>query len=857
MVQTASPPRRVAGESRCGRLIRWFWVRVPGDPFAGIVASVYALLAKRNTADVFTDGPRILVTDGETRSVVAACRGLAADGFRVAAVAGTRPAPAHWSRRVEQRFSLPHPLEDSVAFVEGIRQIVEGSSYGVLIPGSDASLDSLSRARDRIEPYVPMGLPPHSAVSASLNKLALADAAAAAGLAAPEKAVCETADEAVAAAERMGFPVLLKPVSSLIDVGGVPMRVGSVRVNDAERLAGLAPTYGTPCLVERTEEGSIVSYAGVLADGQLLGTAVSRYVRTWYPDAGNVCFSESIEVDPTLTERVTRILGALSWQGIFELELIKRPDGSYAALDLNPRLYGSVALAIAGGANLPAIWSRWLLGEHPTPATARPGVRYRWEDADLRHALSAARNGHPAKAATILMPRRGTTHPYFVRSDPGPFAARSIELMRLLSKRARPAPQVTTEPDVRDQRVPTRRTPGEVAIIGAGPYGLSAAAHLRHAGVPLRVFGDVLEFWREQMPAGMMLRSRRRSTHISDPEQRLTIDDYEADSGRTLSSPSLTLAEFLDYGRWFQERAVPDVDRRKVQRVEQADGGFRLQLDDGDEVGVERVIVAAGLFPFGRRPQPFDALPAALVSHSADVRDLSGFAERRVLVVGGGQSALESAALLHEAGAQVEVAVRAPQIWWLAAEDAPKKRGIRSRLPLPPTDVGGFATGWTAAVPDLWRIAPRRLKPTISYRCIRPAGSAWLRPRLEGVPLGMDAIAVTAQPSNGNVSISLSDGSERTFDHVLLGTGYQIDVRGYPFLAPELGAQIDVDNGYPRLRAGLESSVPGLHFLGAPAAQTFGPIMRFVVGTWYAAPSVTRRVLGRRQRPLATAYLRR
>ena len=802
-------------------------------------------------------GPRILVTDGETRSVVAACRGLAADGFRVAAVAGTRPAPAHWSRHVQERITLPHPLEDSEAFVEGIRRVASPGSYAVLIPGSDASLDVLSRARERIEPHVSMGLPPHSVVTASLSKLAVAEAARGAELAAPETAVCETAEEAVAAAERMGFPVLLKPISSLIDVAGVPMRVGSVRVGNPEALAALAPSYGSPCLIERTEQGSIVSFAGVLAEGQLLGTAVSRYVRTWYPNAGNVCASESIEVDPTLTQRVIRLLEALEWHGIFELELIQRPDGSYAALDLNPRLYGSVALAVAAGANLPALWSRWLLGERPAPAIARPGVRYRWEDADLRHALSLARDGRAGKAAAILMPRRGTTHPYFVRSDPGPLLARTIELMRLLPKRARPAPQAAAQPDVRDRRRSRKGTPGEVAIIGAGPYGLAAAAHLRHAGVPLRVFGDVLEFWREQMPEGMMLRSRRRSTHISDPEKRLTIDDYEADSGRKLSSPSLTLAEFIDYGRWFQERAVPDVDARKVQRVEQVGERFRLQLEDGDEVEVDRVVVAAGLFPFGRRPEPFRELPPTLVSHSAEVRDLKRFAERKVLVVGGGQSALESAALLHEAGAEVEVAVRAPQIWWLAPEDAPKKRGLRSRLPLPPTDVGGFATGWTAALPDLWRLAPRRLKPTISYRCIRPAGSDWLRPRLEGVPLGMDAIAIAAQPSNGNVSVSLADGTERSYDHVLLGTGYEIDVSRYPFLARELADQIEVEGGYPRLRAGLESSVPGLHFLGAPAAHTFGPIMRFVVGTWYAAPAVTRGVLGRRQRPLAPAYLSR
>ncbi|MBA3263610.1 MAG: NAD(P)-binding domain-containing protein [Thermoleophilaceae bacterium] len=633
------------------------------------------------------------------------------------------------------------------------------------------------------------------------------------------------------------------------------MRVGSVWVGDPERLAGLAPLYGTPCLVERAEDGKIVSFAGVLADGRLLATAVSRYVRTWYPEGGNVCFSETIEVPSSLSERVVALLEALGWQGIFELELIERPDGSHAAIDLNPRLYGSLALAIAAGANLPAVWCEWLLGRKPRPTTARPGVRYRWEDADLRHALRVARGGEQGKAAAILRPRRGTTHPYFVAGDPGPFVARAIELVPLLPKRSRAAQQGAARADVHDHRLPVRRRrAGEVAVIGAGPYGLAAAAHLRHAGVPVRVFGEVLEFWRHQMPEGMLLRSRKRSTHVADPDRKLTIDHYEAATGRTVTKPSLKLAEFIDYGLWFQERAVPDVDRRKVRLLERLDGCFRLELEDGEEVTVDRAVVAAGLFPFGRRPEPFRSLPPALVSHSAEVPDLSRFAERRVLVVGGGQSALESAALLHEAGADVEVAIRAREIKWLSPEGAPRRPGIRSRLPLPPTDVGGFATGWTAALPDLFRLVPRPLKPVVSYRCIRPAGSAWLRPRLEGVPLGMEAVAVGAQASNGSVLINLADGSERVFDHVLLGTGYEIDVRSYPFLSPELARQIDVEGGYPRLRAGFESSVPGLHFLGAPAALTFGPIMRFVVGTWYAAPSVTRRVLGRWQPPLRTAF---
>jgi thioredoxin reductase len=580
-----------------------------------------------------------------------------------------------------------------------------------------------------------------------------------------------------------------------------------------------------------------VSFAGILADGRLLGTAMSRYLRTWYPRAGNACFSRSIEAPAWLPERIIKLLEALGWEGLFELELIERPDGSYAAIDLNPRIYGSLALAVAAGANLPALWCQWLLGRKPQRAVARPGLRYRWEEGDLRHLKWSLRHGDLREGAAIIRPRRGTVHALFNARDPGPLVAWADGLVH------DPAPRSGGS------------VSGEVAIIGAGPYGLAAAAHLRHAGIPVRIFGEVLEFWRSQMPEGMILRSRKRSSHIADPQRRLTIDDFEADTERSVTMPSLTLEEFIDYGRWFQERAGLDVDPRKVRLLQQVEGGFRLVLEDGEELNAERVVVAAGLFPFGRHPEPFGSLPPALVSHSADHRDLSIFADRSVLVVGGGQSALESAALVRESGASVEVAIRASEIRWLMPDGARTRRiRVRSRLPLPPTDVGGFASGWAAALPDAFRRLPEGLKPIVSDRCIRPAASDWLRPRLEGVPLGTEAIAVGAQARNGQVKVDLADGSERIVDHILLGTGYEIDVGSYPFLSPELAAAIEVEAGYPRLGTGFESSVPGLHFVGAPAARSFGPIMRFVVGTWYAAPSLTRRLLGRRQRPLQTAF---
>lgn len=395
-----------------------------------------------------------------------------------------------------------------------------------------------------------------------------------------------------------------------------------------------------------------------------------------------------------------------------------------------------------------------------------------------------------------------------------------------------------------------------VVIIGGGPYGLAAAAHLKALGVLVRSFGEPLEFWRENMPAGMLLRSPIRATHIAHPRRELSIEEFEREQGRQLRRPSLTLPEFIDYASWYQRRAVGDLERRRVDLVTRGNGGFLLSLADGERFEASRVVVAAGLGPFGRRLAPFGSLPSTLVSHSADHIDLGVFAGREVVVIGAGQSALESAALLREGGATVEVIVRAPAIRWLADDTLPPEARQKRLIPIqpPPTAVGGRLTGWLAALPDLFRSLPRRLQPWVAERCIRAAGSGWLRPRLQEVPITCGREVVEAQPQGDAVRLVLDDGSERTVDHVLLGTGYQIDVSRYPFLGASLAGEIATVEGYPRLGPGLESSVDGLHFLGAPAAFSFGPIMRFVVGSWYAAPALAARVAGRRLAPLKRAF---
>ena len=381
----------------------------------------------------------------------------------------------------------------------------------------------------------------------------------------------------------------------------------------------------------------------------------------------------------------------------------------------------------------------------------------------------------------------------------------------------------------------------DIAIIGAGPFGLALAMHLLRARMDVRVFGDPMSFWRS-MPMGMLLRSSTTATSIAERRGPLSLDAFRQRHRLPYEKP-VTLDRFIDYGVWFQQQVVPDLDPRRVELVQRAAGRFVLTLEDGQRCRARRVVVAAGIAPFARRPPVVDGLPPELVSHTSDHIDLSRFAGRQVLVVGGGQSALESAALLHEGGAEVEVLVRADRINWLHGGRYQEALGPFGPLLYAPTDVGPMGLSRLIAATDLYRRLPRPVQDPLTARAIRPAGSAWLPPRLHDVPIHLGAQIRDAAAAGSRVALELEDGTVRIADHIIVGTGYRVDIARYPFLAPELLAAIRTHSGYPALRHGLESSVPRLHFAGAPAAYDFGPTMRFVSGSWYAGSAIARAVL--------------
>jgi FAD-dependent urate hydroxylase len=382
-----------------------------------------------------------------------------------------------------------------------------------------------------------------------------------------------------------------------------------------------------------------------------------------------------------------------------------------------------------------------------------------------------------------------------------------------------------------------------VTIIGAGPYGLAIAAHLRAAGVETRVFGEPMSFWEKQMPVGMCLRSNLGASHIADPKQELTLDEYCRQSGSQISKP-IPLKLFTDYGRWYQQRAVPHVEQRQVVNIDIGNPGFNITLENGEEVRTRRVIIATGISHFATRPDVFSGLPGALASHSSEHNDLRKFQGKRVAVIGAGQSALESGALLQEAGAEVEVIARRSALNWVGLHPKLHHLGFISKMMYSDRDVGPAGISRLVAMPHVFRRFPRQFQNRTAYRAIRPAVAGWLRPRLQNLPITLGHKVVSAQAKNSHLQLKLDDQSERAVDHALLATGFRVDVSRHPFFSPLLLKNVKTVDGYPVLRAGLESSIPGLHFAGKPAAWSFGPILGFVSGAQFASQELVRHIAG-------------
>lgn len=382
-----------------------------------------------------------------------------------------------------------------------------------------------------------------------------------------------------------------------------------------------------------------------------------------------------------------------------------------------------------------------------------------------------------------------------------------------------------------------------VAIIGGGPYGLSLASHLAARNVPHRIFGQPMAFWSQIARAGSRryLKSYCFGTNISSPQPGSTFADYNEPRGLETFEPC-SIANFAEYGLWFQERHVDWIEPVDVANVSRRGQGYLLTLSNGDAVEASDVIVATGLANFAKMPHALRALPGALATHTARVDSFAAFQGLEVAVLGSGQSSLEAAALLHEAGASPRLLIRKPSTLWMT-------RGSRTptlwqRIRWPVSALGGSPKAWALTqLPGAFHRLPACGRALFLRNFLPPEGAWWLRERVEAlVPVEYDTSVVAGQAIGNRVSLRLrgADKQDRELlvDRVIAGTGYEVNVERIPFLAPELRSAIARQGCAPRLDASFQSSVRGLRFAGPASSMSFGPVFRFVAGAEYTARTI-------------------
>jgi cation diffusion facilitator CzcD-associated flavoprotein CzcO len=399
----------------------------------------------------------------------------------------------------------------------------------------------------------------------------------------------------------------------------------------------------------------------------------------------------------------------------------------------------------------------------------------------------------------------------------------------------------------------------DLVIIGAGPYGLSIAAHLRKTKLTFRIFGRPMQSWSQQMPKGMMLKSDGFASSLYDPDSSFTLRHYCQEVGHPYADVGLPvpLQIFADYGLEFQKRLVPTLEETDVTLVSRTSTGFELKTADGQTVQARRVIVAAGITHFGYLPPFLAELPREYVTHSAQHHDLSGFHGKKVAVVGAGASAVDIAALLHEAGAQVELVARRQQIAFHSPSKEPRPLWQRLKNPR-----SGLGVGWRSRLCTDAPLLFHRLPQELRFRAVRthlgPAPGWFVRDKVVGkfpLHLGSQIKDLTVENSKAHLRIVENDGKdvELVMDHVIAATGFRVSISRLGFLDGPLREQIRTVDDTPVLSRNFESSVPGLYLVGVASANSFGPLTRFAYGAKFTARHISKHLAKRLRAPILSA----
>ena len=384
----------------------------------------------------------------------------------------------------------------------------------------------------------------------------------------------------------------------------------------------------------------------------------------------------------------------------------------------------------------------------------------------------------------------------------------------------------------------------DVVILGAGPYGLSIAAHLNPLSVSYRIFGRPMQSWKSNMPKGMLLKSDGFASRLYDPEGAFTLSHYCAETSQPYADVGIPVPvdTFTEYGIEFQKRMVPSLEQVELTSVKSVPQGFELTTESGERFLARKVVVAAGITHFGWLPSELAALPRELATHSSNYGDLSHFKGRKVAVIGAGSSAVDVAVILRDIGAEPVIVTRAPGIAFHNPPNEP--RPLIERITKPRSGLGlGWRSRLCTDAPLLFHAMPQGLRFRAVKRHLGPAPGWFVREKAASIPTHLGVELRNADVRGEKVHLTLTNGSGSSnlvVDHVIGGTGYRVALERLRFLDDELRKKIRTAEDTPVLNTHFESSIPGLYFVGVASANSFGPLARFAYGAMYTARRISK-----------------
>ncbi len=364
-------------------------------------------------------------------------------------------------------------------------------------------------------------------------------------------------------------------------------------------------------------------------------------------------------------------------------------------------------------------------------------------------------------------------------------------------------------------------TKTDVLIIGAGPYGIGLAHELQQSNIDFTIVGHPFSLWFRHTLDTMAIRSDWHTSEIFSRNHDFAVDRFlqthYPDTWQDILKGRIPIDIFRSYLKDILERIQFPIQNALVSRLEQKDNVFLAKTDKGDMIEARQVVIANGIEPHRYLPDALCALPPEKIIHTWFTRQYCEIKDKKILVIGRGQSAGESVIHLLQQNNEVH---------WMLRKD-PVFYSEPLNLPVPLFNLVLKMSPWFYYLPRSW-------KKKFGAQYVIPTITPDLKQTLMGDGLRriyQDASRLELEYRNEKI---YSRSLDERYDYIVAATGFKYHLDNLRFLDHKLCERIKQYEGIPDINYNFETSVPGLFAIGGISEPSYGPAQRFMMGACHS-----------------------